>query len=179
MSQKIEISVEQTECAITALINGTHQTVCTVGCEGVININHTRGDWDNLTPETAEILAQCLLKAVDVVRIFEKDEKLRVRAFGEPVTADKPGKFLVRLIRVINPKDDRAIRFLESDCFHVTGDYWLYDGDENILLDAVPYSEVIGDAESENYRDLNFGELINFVFKNYDVDLDEADRKNN
>lgn len=81
--------------------------------------------------------------------------------------------FFVNLIRVSDTKNVAARSDLQSNCTHITGPYWLYEGEGWALDEGITF-ETVGVAAIESYGDLSGRQLQEMVQNMYGVELGES-----
>jgi len=75
-------------------------------------------------------------------------------------------EFWVKLIKVKETKDQDARDNLYANCTHVSGSYWLFEGDEDYLDEGIDF-KVIGADAIEGYDDLSGSEIKSMVEEAY------------
>lgn len=78
-------------------------------------------------------------------------------------------EFWVKLIEVNETKEQDARDFLNANCTHVANNYWLYEGDEEVIDDGIDYT-IVGEEALEGYGDLSGSEIKKMVRDIYNVD---------
>lgn len=81
--------------------------------------------------------------------------------------------FWVKLIKVLNTRDEDSRKSVQSNCTHVAGPFWLFEGDE-CALDPGTSFDIIDEQAIEAYGDLTGTELKNMVSASYI--LNESER---
>lgn len=78
-------------------------------------------------------------------------------------------EFWIKLIEVLETKNQEARNDLCANCTHVSGNYWLFEGDEFALDDGIEF-QIIGEEALEGYGDLSGSEIKKMVIDMYNVD---------
>lgn len=78
-------------------------------------------------------------------------------------------EFWVKLIEVTETRNSEAREDLQTNCTHVAGNLWLFEGDEEALDEGITFN-IIGEEAIENYGDLSSTQLKRMLIDVYNVD---------
>ncbi len=78
-------------------------------------------------------------------------------------------KFWVKLIEVSDTLNNEARKDLQINCMHITGDYWLFEGEDFALDQGISFN-IIGEEAIPCYGGLSGSKLKEFVHETYNVD---------
>ena len=78
-------------------------------------------------------------------------------------------EFWVKLIEVLDTSDGEARNDLQANCTHVSGDYWLFEGDEEALHEGIKF-QIAGEEAIEAYGDLSKDQVKKMVIETYGID---------
>ena len=62
-------------------------------------------------------------------------------------------------------------QFLEDNCTHVTGEYWIFEGDNCVLEDELKKYEIIAEGAVPSLGGLTETELVAVCEDRYGIDL--------
>jgi len=78
-------------------------------------------------------------------------------------------EFWMKLIEVLETKNQEARDNLYSNCTHVSGDFWLFEGETFALNDGIKF-QLVGEEALQGLGDLSGSEIKKMVVEMYGVD---------
>lgn len=76
---------------------------------------------------------------------------------------------MVKLIEVMETRDNDARDNLYANCTHVGKNYWLFEGDEDALDDGIDF-QIVGEQAIEGTGDLSGSEIKAMVCEIYGIE---------
>lgn len=78
-------------------------------------------------------------------------------------------EFWIKLIEVLETKNQEARDNLYSNCTHVGNDFWLFEGETFALNDGIKF-QLVGEEALQGLGDLSGSEIKKMVIEMYGVD---------